>query len=436
MTPVFDEAGAARTINEAGVARTINDAGAARMPHAPGSGMQGAVTTDLSAAMADALILVVDDEPLNRTIIEALLRRSGFTNVAAVGDGRVALAFIEERPPACVLLDVMMPGLDGIEVCRRLRADPRFARVPVIVQTAMAGREDRRRAFNAGASDVVAKPYDPMELEARVRVHLTRALLSEELLDYRARLEGELAEARGLTEAVLPQPGALAALAACGVAFGHHHRSCSAIGGDYWHAWSAGDGLVALMVADVSGHGVSAALRMFALHALIMPPPPFAGDPAAFAAHLDRRLYGHGGSRGLYVAGFCGIIDVRRRRFRFVPAGMRDGLILHRGGGLDRLCLSGLPFGVLPDDDRSVGAVDLAPGDTLLFYSDALVECEPGDGREPQSEEDLIAWLTPLLPVAPPGPHLAPWLAERFLAEFGRLVNDDLLVVTAGLTPD
>lgn len=391
--------------------------------------------SDPPVTLEDALILVVDDEPLNRTIIEALLRRHGFSKVASVGDGFAALSFVEERRPACVLLDVMMPGMDGLEVCRRLRADPRFARVPVIVQTAMASREDRQRAFAAGASDVVAKPYDPAELEARVRVHLSQALMSAALLDYRTSMEGELNEARILSETVLPQPDALAATARAGVALSHHYRPCSAIGGDYWNAWTVGDGKVALMVADVSGHGVSAALRMFALHTLVAPPPPFGDDPAALAAHLDRRLHDYGGHRGQYVAGFCGVLDAARRTFRFAPAGLRDGFIVHRGGGMSRFSLSGLPFGVAAGIPRPVGEVALADGDTLLFYSDALVECDVIDGREPQSEEDLAAWLASLLAEAPLPADLAPWLAERFLAEFGRAVNDDLLVVAARVGP-
>lgn len=381
----------------------------------------------------EALVLVVDDEPLNRTIIEALLRQHGFTNVAGVGDGQAALAFVETHQPACLLLDVMMPGIDGLEVCRRLRVDPRFRRTPIIIQTAMSSREDRRRAFAAGASDVVAKPYDPAELEARVRVHLSQALLSAELLDYRARMEGELAEARALSETVLPQPAALAALAACGVAFSHYYRPCSAIGGDYWNAWPLGDGKVAVMLADVSGHGVSAALRMFALHTLIAPAPPFAADPAAVAAHLDGRLHLQGGRRGQYVAGFYGVIDPVRRTLRFVAGGLRDGFTVSPSGSLRRFSLSGLPFGVEAHSDRPVGEMTLEEGDTLLFYSDALAECDTIAGNEPQSEEDLARWLGQVLPGTGPQPDLARWLGERFVADFGRAVNDDLLIVAAGL---
>lgn len=388
--------------------------------------------------LEDSLILVVDDEPLNRLLIGRLLRRGGFTNVAVAGDGAAALAFVEDQTPACILLDLMMPEVDGLEVCRHLRADDRFARVPIIVQTALSSREDRRAAFAAGASDVVSKPYDPEELEARVRVHLSNALLSAGLLAYRERMEAELADARAVSEALLPQPGTLAGLAARGVTFSHVYRPCSGVGGDYWNAWALaaledGAGKVGLIVGDVSGHGVSAALRMSALHTLLTPAPPFAADPLAVAEHLDRRLHALGHARAQYVAGAYVVIDVAAGRFRFVPAGLRDALVWRRGGGLETVSLSGVPFGLFAELPRGVDERLLEPGDTLILYSDALVECAADLKGAPRSEEELCAWLTPLLPDAPDGRRLAPWLGERFLESFGAGVVDDLLIVAARL---
>lgn len=377
----------------------------------------------------DALILVVDDEAFNRVLIESLLRKGGFREVVSVADGASALAFVERRPPACILLDVVMPEIDGLEVCRRLRADPRFARVPVIVQTGMASPEQRRAAFAAGASDVVAKPYDPAELEARVRVHLSNALLSADLLAYRSHMEAELREARALSETVLPQPAALVDIASHGLSLSQYYRPCTTIGGDYWNAWVLADQTVALAVGDVSGHGVSAALRMFALHTLMTPPPPFSADPSAVAAHLDRRLHAYGHHRAQYVAGVYGVIDTARRTFRFVSAGLRDGFILRRDGTLHAVSMSGLPFGLVAESTRQTREIHFEPGETLILYSDALVECDGLDG--PRSEDGLRAWMTPLLADAPSPDRLGPWLAERFLAEFGEGVNDDLLIVTA-----
>ncbi|MCW2245831.1 sigma-B regulation protein RsbU (phosphoserine phosphatase) [Azospirillum fermentarium] len=397
--------------------------------------------SDTLSSLADSLILVVDDEAVNRLVIENLLRQGGFSSVVSVDSGEAALDFITRAQPACILLDVVMAGIDGLEVCRRLRTDPRFAYTPIIIQTVMSKPEDRRAAFAAGASDVVAKPYDPAELEARVRVHLSNALSSGGLMAYRAHMEAELAEARLLSEAVLPHPTTLERMAERGVRLDAYYHPCSAIGGDYWNCWTAGPDQIALMVGDVSGHGVSAALRMFAFHTLLTPPPPFSADLDATAAHLDRRLYAFGREKGQYVAGVYGLFDTARRVFRFIGGGLRHGFILHgqRSGPprLDSVSLSGVPFGMTPHMPRDTREIVLGTDDTLIVYSDALVECDPGgpgDVSAPRDEEELAAWIETALPAGFVGESLAGWLGQRFFDRFGPRINDDMLIVTASLT--
>ncbi|MEO2104171.1 MAG: response regulator [Actinomycetota bacterium] len=119
-------------------------------------------------------ILVVDNEADIRRFIEVNLRLEGFEVVSAP-DGEKGLAAAFEVDPSLVLLDVMMPGIDGIEVCRRLRADPRTSHVPVILLTAKSMTVDKVVGLAAGADDYVLKPFDPMELVARVRTTMRRA---------------------------------------------------------------------------------------------------------------------------------------------------------------------------------------------------------------------------------------------------------------------
>ena len=119
-------------------------------------------------------ILVVDNEADIRRFIEVNLRLEGF-DVVVAGDGDEALERACDSDPALVLLDVMMPGIDGIEVCRRLRADPRTSHIPVILLTAKSMTVDKVVGLAAGADDYVLKPFDPMELVARVQTTLKRA---------------------------------------------------------------------------------------------------------------------------------------------------------------------------------------------------------------------------------------------------------------------
>ncbi|HUH07387.1 MAG TPA: response regulator [Egibacteraceae bacterium] len=123
--------------------------------------------------MAD-LILVADNEPDILRFVEVNLRLEGFAVITAA-DGQEALEQAFETQPALVVLDVMMPKMDGLEVCRRLRADPRTQNVPIIILTAKALPADKVVAFTAGADDYVLKPFDPSELVARVRTTLRRS---------------------------------------------------------------------------------------------------------------------------------------------------------------------------------------------------------------------------------------------------------------------
>jgi len=112
--------------------------------------------------------LVVDDQELNRSLLRDLLEARGY-RVSEADSGAAALAAIGQETPDVVLLDVSMPGMDGFEVCRRLRADPRTQALPVLLVTALAAREHRLQGMEAGANDYITKPIDRAELVLRVR---------------------------------------------------------------------------------------------------------------------------------------------------------------------------------------------------------------------------------------------------------------------------
>jgi two-component system alkaline phosphatase synthesis response regulator PhoP len=124
-------------------------------------------------------IAVIEDEPDIREVVEYNLRRDGF-QVSSAADGEAGLELVRRESPALVLLDLMLPGLDGLEVCRRLKSDALTRSIPVIMVTARGEESDVVIGLGIGADDYVTKPFSPKELLARVKAVLRRGPLREE----------------------------------------------------------------------------------------------------------------------------------------------------------------------------------------------------------------------------------------------------------------
>jgi len=140
---------------------------------------------------APATIMIVDDEPRNIRLLEALLGPEGYVTRSAAS-GEEALAGIEDDPPDLILLDVMMPGIDGLQVARTVKADPTTSNIPIIMLTARTDRAARLAALNAGAEEFLTKPVDRAELWLRVRNLLRLKELADLLENHRATLEAEV----------------------------------------------------------------------------------------------------------------------------------------------------------------------------------------------------------------------------------------------------
>ncbi|MBK1646396.1 two-component system response regulator [Thiocapsa imhoffii] len=144
--------------------------------------------------MPDARILIVDDEPANLNLLRQILK--GEHALSFAKSGADALATVAKQPPDLILLDVMMPNMDGYEVCRRLKADPRYRDIPVIFCTAKADESDESTGFELGAVDYITKPVRVAVVKARVRTHLALAQQKEALAKAAEQLHDELIQSR------------------------------------------------------------------------------------------------------------------------------------------------------------------------------------------------------------------------------------------------
>jgi cyclic di-GMP phosphodiesterase len=151
------------------------------------NGIPSETSSEETAAQEVSTILVVDDQPIGRRVLEELLF-SPENELYFSSNGPDALQMASQLSPDLILLDVMMPGMDGFEVCRRLRTDPRLAEVPILMLTSLDDASARLEGLEAGADDFILKPYSRAELRARVRT-ITRLGRYRKLVEGRASLE-------------------------------------------------------------------------------------------------------------------------------------------------------------------------------------------------------------------------------------------------------
>src|SRR5262249_540430 len=201
------------------------------------------------------LILVVDDTPLNISVITGALKDNYRTKVATSGARALAIAAADEKPDL-ILLDVMMPELDGYEVCSRLKADPATREIPIIFLTSQTSADDETHGFEVGAVDYVHKPFSPAVVRARVLSHIllreARAQLAEQLLALNTELE------MGRKIQVSIRPHEVAKLGGLDIAVRFHPMA--SVGGDFYDFISVDDKHLGILLADVSGHGLPSAL--------------------------------------------------------------------------------------------------------------------------------------------------------------------------------
>ena len=144
-----------------------------------------------------ANILIVDDTPANLRLLSGMLTKEGYT-VKLAPNGKLALMNAQAMPPDLILLDIMMPGLSGHEVCEQLHADPRTHDIPIIFLSALNQTEDKVKAFTSGGVDYITKPFQLEEVLARVRTHLRLYALQEQLAKRVRELEEAMAQIKTL----------------------------------------------------------------------------------------------------------------------------------------------------------------------------------------------------------------------------------------------
>lgn len=280
--------------------------------------MSDEVTT--SEQQETAKILVVDDEPRNVKILQIQLNARGYT-VYTAADGLEALDVVEKEMPDLILLDINMPKMDGFEVVKRIRTNEATEFIPIVMITALRDtRENRIKSIEAGADDFIEKPFDSLEVLARVRSLLRIKQYQDTLAKHNARLEEELQMARSIQEILIPRDG-VQELSGFRIA----SRCCPemAVGGDFFDIWEIAPNRLGVFISDVMGHGVSAAfVTVFIKTILAEFQQQIEDNPGYLLEILNTRFNDLISSRlFMFATAFCGIINLSKGELVCANAG-------------------------------------------------------------------------------------------------------------------
>jgi sigma-B regulation protein RsbU (phosphoserine phosphatase) len=321
------------------------------------------------------VVLAVDDTPENLDVVKAILVPE--YKVKVVTNGAAALKIAEKQPPDIILLDIMMPDMDGYEVCRRLKANPVTVGIPVIFLTAKDQTADEAEGFAIGAADYIHKPVNPPILQARVKTHvaLKRSIdnlheLSDALAIAKERMERELNVGRDIQESMLPDT-----VPDCReIALCASMDAAREVGGDFYDYFMLDDDELCFCVADVSGKGVGSALFMAMTKLLIKSRAADDRMPSKILSRVNADLAMDNPSC-MFVTVFLGTINLRSGRVTYTNAGHNPPLIKRASGAVEEVTdIHGPILGVAEGREYGESSVDLAPGDVLLVFTDGVTE--------------------------------------------------------------
>jgi phosphoserine phosphatase RsbU/P len=371
--------------------------------------------------LSESRVLIVDDVKANVDVLVEALRADYKLSVAL--NGETALRLAEKNPPDLILLDVLMPGLDGFEVCRRLRALAQTREVPIMFLTGLQDVQNKTQGFEAGGNDYLTKPFEVLEVKARVRSLLKAKAYSDAV---REKTASELRIAREIQLGILPA-NIPARTQGSGLDVHAILEPALEVGGDLYDVVRTASGRVMFAVGDVSGKGVPASLFMAVTTTLIRTIARQCDQPDEIIRQVNEALVAQN-PRDMFVTLFCTVFDPATGKLLWASAGHPPPVLL-RPGNAPELAFTDTGFvaGILPAIAMESHEAELRPGDSLVFYTDGVTEAFNAAG-EMFGESRLITHLA-----EKPGGTAAETVASVLAAvrEFAgeRQQSDDITIV-------
>jgi len=318
--------------------------------------------------LSDCRVLLVDDAKTNLDILVEGLK--GDHKLSLALNGEVALQVAAHTHPDLVLLDIVMPGMDGYEVCRRLRQMPETAEVPIMFLSSLEEVQNKTRGFEAGANDYLTKPFEMLEVKARVRSLLKAKAYSDAVKE---QIASELRVAREIQMGMVPHDFA-SVEQAYGVSFGAVLEPAREVGGDLYGVCAAVPERLVVFLGDVSGKGIAASMFMVRAISLARLLAREIAEPERILARLNDELAVDNPS-GMFVTFLCAMFEPKSGRLTIANGGHCRPVLLPAVGPPHWTVKNlGTALGFEPGLEFERTELTLHAGDTLILYSDGVSE--------------------------------------------------------------
>lgn len=341
------------------------------------------MSANLSPNDEAATLLIVDDSRVNREMMRLSLARHGYKFLTAA-NGQEAVEVLRQNPEVdLIILDLVMPHMDGFEFLRWRAQQPEAVSIPVIVNSSLDDVESIHRALGMDSYDYFTKPLEGRDLDLVLPLKIKNAVNAHRLMT-KTRQQNEIM-ARELDMAgryqqfLLPHDVQLP-----GVKVAHRFKPSSLVGGDYFDFFTLPGGELAFVVADVAGHGVAAAMTASIIKALL---PGLMQDrlsPAEALTALNDNLL-ELTQEDTFVTAFAALYKRDQNELVWSQAGHPPPLLLGAGGGMDLLWTESTFLGVFEAQSGLLDVVDhsagVSPGHRLVMYTDGLIEAPGHDQR-------------------------------------------------------
>jgi sigma-B regulation protein RsbU (phosphoserine phosphatase) len=318
--------------------------------------------------LSDCRVLLVDDAKTNLDILVEGLKTDHKLSLAL--NGETALQIAARTPPDLVLLDIVMPGMDGYEVCRRLRQMPETAEVPIMFLSSLEEVQNKTRGFEVGGNDYLTKPFEMLEVKARVRSLLKAKAYSDAVKE---QMASELRIAREIQMGMLPHDFT-GVEGAYGVELSAVLEPAREVGGDLYGVCAVGPERLVVFLGDVSGKGIPASMFMVRAISLAQLLAREIAEPERILARLNDELAAENPS-GMFVTFLCTVFESATGRLALANGGHCRPVLLPAGEpprwAVPNL---GTALGFEPGCQFECTELTLRPGDALILYTDGVSE--------------------------------------------------------------